>query len=80
MEKMAEKERFGYLTGLIDMLAYQAGVAGNTARMKCINDTYYRDPSPKAEAWETLFATFGRFPDKQPATILILLADKACGK
>ena len=80
MSKMSEDERFGYLTGLIDMLAYHAGMAGNTARVKCIVDAYYRDPKPTSAAWSKLYKALDRFHDKQPATVVALLAEQACGK
>jgi hypothetical protein len=78
MKKMSKEERFSYLTGLIDMLAYQTAAAGNSAKASCINNVYYRDG--KDVAWKNLYDAFDNFSDRQPAIIVALLVKKACEK
>jgi hypothetical protein len=76
MEKMTEKERFGYVTGLIDMLSYQHLLSGNRERAQCISNAFY---GKKDEAWHMLFETFGRYPDKAPEGLVVVLMKRACG-
>ena len=38
MEKMGNDERWGYLTGLVDMMSYQALLRGDKASVRCIMD------------------------------------------
>lgn len=33
----------GYITGMVDMLSYQAVLQGNRERAICINNAFYRD-------------------------------------
>lgn len=77
MEKMTEKERFGYLSGLVDMLSYQALLSGDQPRAKCMVDHFY---GRKDKSWASVFAAFGRYPDKAPEGLVVLLARKACGQ
>lgn len=74
-EKMTEKQRFGYVTGLIDMLAYQHLLSGNRDRSQCISDAFY---GKKDETWYKLFELFGRFPDKAPEGLVVVLMNRAC--
>jgi hypothetical protein len=74
-EKMTEKQRFGYVTGLIDMLAYQHLLSGNRDRSQCISDAFY---GKKDETWHKLFELFGRFPDKAPEGLVVVLMNRAC--
>jgi hypothetical protein len=54
LEKMGDKERFGYDTSLVDMLSYQAVLAKNRARAECIENEFYN----KTEAtWQLVIRT-----------------------
>ena len=75
MEKMGKDERWGYLTGLVDMMSYQALLRGDKTRARCITDWFYEDEATAKK----VFATLLHFPDKSPESILILTAKKACG-
>lgn len=77
MEKMTEKERFGYVTGLVDMLSYTAVLAGNRGRGECISKAFYGD---KQVTWQHIFQTFGKFPDKAPEGLIVVLMNRACKK
>ena len=76
MQKMEEKERFGYVTGLVDMLSYQALLAGDKKRAQCIADAFY---GQKDRTWPLLFKTFGKYPDKAPEGLVVVLMNHACG-
>lgn len=76
MEKMEQKERFGYLTGLIDMMSYQALLAGDRARAECISKAYY---GKQKEMWERMFETFGKYPEKAPEGLVVVLMKRECG-
>jgi hypothetical protein len=77
MKKMSEQERFGYLTGLIDMLAYQMSVAGDEKNAACIIGAFYRDGREQNMA--SMLSAFERFPDRRPEAIVTVVVKKACG-
>lgn len=77
MQKMTEKERFGYVTGLVDMLSYQHVLAGNQERAKCISDAFYKKSD---DAWRLVGETFGKYPDKAAEGLIVVLMNRACGK
>lgn len=65
----------GYITGMVDMLSYQAVLQGNRERAICINNAFYRDDATLKRVVDAMFA----FPDKQPVQVLIVVLNKACG-
>lgn len=77
MQKMTEKERFGYLTGLVDMLSYQYVLAGNADRARCISDAFYKKPEDMSR---TVVETFAKHPDKPAEGLIVVLMNRACGK
>ena len=76
LEKMTDKERFGYVTGLVDMLSYQSILAGNRVRGQCISDTFYKNPK---ESWPSLMAMFDSYSDKAPEGLVVVHMNRACG-
>lgn len=76
LNKMEKKERLGYLTGLVDMLSYQAVLAGNRARAECIHDAFYVNKS----VWDQLIDLLGQYPDKAPEGLVVVLTNRACSK
>jgi hypothetical protein len=75
LEKMTDKERFGYVTGLVDMHSYQSLVGGDRKRAECISDAFYKGDA----ITKKIFEAFSRFPDKSPEGIVILLFRQSCG-
>jgi hypothetical protein len=76
LEKMTEKERFSYVTGLIDMLSYQLVLAGNRPRAECITNAFY---GKTEETWRSMVATFEKFSDRNPEGLVVVLMNRACG-
>ena len=76
MEKMEQKQRFGYLTGLIDMMSYQVLLAGDRNRAECISKAYY---GKQSDMDAQIFATFSKYPDRAPEALLVVLMKRACG-
>jgi hypothetical protein len=76
LEKMTEKERFSYVTGLVDMLSYQSVLAGNRSRAECITTAFY---SKTEETWRLMVSTFEKFSDKNPEGLVVVLMNRACG-
>ena len=76
MDKMEEKERFAYVTGLVDMLSYEALLSGNQTRAQCIVGAFY---GQKDQTWPLVFQTFGKYPDKAPEGLVVVLMNHACG-
>jgi hypothetical protein len=77
MKKMSDKERQGYLTGLIDMLAYQTAAAGHREKGNCIADAFY-DDKKNTESWTRLHTVFRQYSDKRPEILLSVLAGQIC--
>lgn len=77
-KKMNSDQRVGYLTGLIDMLAYQTAASGNRDRGSCITDRFYRER--KEDSWARLRDVLDKFSDKPPEVLLAILADQLCQK
>ena len=75
MEKMDRNQRFGYLTGLIDMMSYQALLAGDRARAECISDAFYKNNTMS----DRIYETFGKYPDKSPEGLVVVLMKRECG-
>lgn len=77
MNKMSKDERFGYVTGLVDMLAYQTALAGHGKDAVCIVSAFYR--KDRQQNWQRLYDAFARFGDRRPEAIVTLIAKNACG-
>jgi hypothetical protein len=77
MKKMSDKERQGYLAGLIDMLAYQTAAAGNREKSSCIVDAFF-DEKKNTESWSRLHAAFRQYADKRPEILLTAVAGQIC--
>lgn len=77
MEKMQANERFPYIAGVIEGLAYSRFVRDGkkTEGMGCIYDWFYE----KHETINLIYAAFGQYPDYTPAAVINALAKKACG-
>jgi len=77
MKKMNQDTRFGYLSGLVDMLAYQTAANGDRTRGDCITDMFYRE---KDNSWPRLLEVLEKFPDKRPDVLVSVLANQLCTK
>ena len=80
MDNMSSDQRVGYVSGVIEGLAYARFVRDKPSEegMKCIYDWYYKD---NAERWKTtLFPMFERHRDKPVGVILHVLTKKKCGE
>lgn len=73
-ERMNEDRRFGYLSGLVDMLSYKAVLDGDRAQGRCIIDAFYRDNTMQKRIIDALLS----FPDREPVAILIVVMNKTC--
>jgi hypothetical protein len=76
MAKMNVEKRVGYLTGLIDMLAYQAAATGNNKKAICITDSFYREQ--KEQSWKRLLTVLEEYSDKRPEILVTALAKQLC--
>jgi hypothetical protein len=76
LEKMTEKERFGYVTGLVDMMSYQSVLAGNRTRAECVTKTFYDNADA---TWKLVVAMFEKYSDKAPEGLIVLVMNRACG-
>ncbi len=82
MNKMKSEERFPYIAGVVEGLAYARYVRDGkkTEGMKCIYDWFYKgkDGKSSSDNITLIYAAFGKYPDYTPAAIVGALADKAC--
>ncbi|MCP4181853.1 MAG: hypothetical protein GY761_00820 [Hyphomicrobiales bacterium] len=79
MNEMNSDQRVGYVSGVIEGLAYSRFVRDkpNETGMQCIYDWYYKD---NAKRWKnSLFPVFEKYKDKPVGVILYVLTKKACG-
>lgn len=79
MNTMNSDQRIGYVSGVIEGLAYSRFVRDkpNEAGMKCIYDWYYGDNDKRWK--ETLFPAFTKHGDKPVGVILYVLTKNECG-
>lgn len=78
MKKMGRDERFGFISGLVVMLAYQTSAAGDRAKADCISDAFYG--GAKEKSWERMYEVFDKYPDKRPEILVSVLANQLCKK
>lgn len=84
MDKMPVRERFSYVAGIVEGLAYArfrkdtAAKGGNdVSGMKCIYDWFYTD---NTKTMDTVEAAFRKYADRYPATLLAVLIKRKCGE
>lgn len=79
LDKMTEKEQFGYITGAVDTILYlaQADARGPSTRSECILKWFYGKGAPGLSQVRTMFASNR---DKAAVGLIKILADRACGK
>ena len=78
MNEMTEEQRYGYISGVIEGLAYSRFLRDkpNQDGMNCVYNWYYEGGEGnfrKLDAW------LNRHPDKQVGVLLYVLIKKECG-
>jgi hypothetical protein len=77
LDRMTEKERGGYLNGLIEMAMYLSGTSGDGKHATCILNWYYNKTSNKA--LDDTVAAFRKYQDQPAAAIMKALIVRQCG-
>lgn len=75
LKRMSTDELTGYITGIVDGLAYVRHQNGEPDKMKCVLDWFYRSKNSMRQ----VFDAFERFPDHAPAAVMTALIKKQCG-
>ena len=77
MERMTNDERFHYIAGVVEGLAYARYLRDRqrTEGMACINEWFYRTEG----AIDQVYVAFGEFPDYPPGAVLSVVLDQVCG-
>ncbi len=77
MTKMGSDERAGFISGIVEGLAYARYLADgkNAEGMKCIQNWYFKGETSQL----SIIEAFDKFPDYAPANIIAALARKQCG-
>lgn len=84
LQQMPVRERAAYIMGIVEGLAYArfrkdtiaAGTKTDTG-MSCVYDWFYRDT---AATYERIEATFRKYADHHPSTLLAAMIKKECGE
>lgn len=77
MEKMPAEQRYPYLAGVVEGLAYARYVRDGkqTTGMECIYDWFYKKP----ETINLIYAALGKYQDFTPGAVIEALTHKPCG-
>ncbi|MBU2527606.1 MAG: hypothetical protein KKC03_13495 [Bacteroidetes bacterium] len=77
MEKMDNTERYAFIAGVVEGLAYARYLNGDkdAEGMKCVYDWFYEGD----KTIERIYAAFGEFGDYPPAAVVNALTKKVCG-
>jgi hypothetical protein len=83
LEKMEDRELAGYIGGIVEGLAYArfrkdtiAAGSKDERGSSCIYNWYYTNNDQPAG----ILATFRKYPDQMPATIIALMVKQECGE
>ena len=84
LEKMGGDERFAYINGMVEGMAYSrfrkdtiaAGSKTETG-LNCIYGWYY---SGDGKTHASIEATFRKYPDQMPSVIIAAMIKKECGE
>jgi len=78
MNKMNSDQRFGYISGVVEGLAYSRWLRDKPDRdgMDCIFNWYLKG---KGRDWNNVSSWFSRHPDKPVGALLYVLIKKECG-
>ena len=76
MEQMTEEQRYSYLAGVVEGLAYAryAKDGKQADGMNCIYDWFYSNP----KVTDLIYAAFGQYPDYTPGAVVSALAKRKC--
>jgi hypothetical protein len=76
MEKMTAEQRYSYLAGVVEGLAYAryASDGKKLDGMNCIYDWFYGDP----KVTDLIYAAFDKYPDYTLGAIVAVIARKKC--
>lgn len=76
MEKMNKDVRWGYVSGMVDMLSYRALLDDDKARAECLYKWFYKtDETPNL-----IYGALDRYANKAAQGIIIVFAKRACGE
>lgn len=73
LDRMDADERFGFMNGALDMLAYELSRAGQGDKTACVYDWYFRGNGPSE-----VVAVFDNHKDLPAVAIIRTLADRHC--
>ena len=75
MTEMSPELRYGYVTGIVEGLAFSRQLDGDTDGMTCLYNWLYGDTE---RTFTRIYQAFERFGDRLPATIIHALAKRDC--
>lgn len=79
LQRMTDRERFGYITGAVDLAIHleQVSAKGPTARSNCIQNWYYGKDAPGPRQVVSMFSTN---QERTAVGLIKILIDRACGQ
>jgi hypothetical protein len=78
---MKAEERYPFVAGIIEGIAYHRYVLGekDTAAMNCVYDWFYKGDGTGRKTIEIIYLALAEYPDHPPAAVIVALANKKCG-
>lgn len=77
MEKMDERQRYTFLAGVVEGLAYARYVSDGkqTDGMKCVYEWFYKGDGTV----DKVYSAFRRFHDYLPGAVMAAMVERECG-
>ncbi|MGE3829505.1 MAG: hypothetical protein AB7F76_00805 [Parvibaculaceae bacterium] len=79
MENMQPGERYTFIAGIVEGIAFHRYTAGNkdADAMHCVYDWFYKGHNGH-DTIDVIYAAFGEYPDYPPAAIIAALSKRKC--
>jgi hypothetical protein len=79
MENMQPGERYTFVAGIVEGIAFHRYTAGNkdADAMHCVYDWFYKGHNGERTI-DVIYAAFGEYPDYPPAAVVAALAKRKC--
>jgi hypothetical protein len=81
MENMQPGERYTFVAGIVEGIAFHRYTAGNkdVEAMNCVY-MWFAQGHNGQRTIDVIYAAFGEYPDYPPAAVVAALANRKCGK
>ena len=79
METMSPGERYTFIAGMVEGIAFHRYTVGDkdTAAMNCVYDWFYKGHNGQ-KTIDVIYAALGEYPDYPPVAVIAALANRKC--